>query len=1218
MIHQESVPLLPDSPKGQKRGHGGLRQVTLIPLITIIFFEVSGGPFGTEDAVSAAGPLLTILGFLIFPIVWSIPEALITAELATAFPENSGYVAWVTAAFGPFWGFQEGLWSWLSGVTDNSLYPVMLAANLQIFFPQLQETGWIRNVFLVGMCFFLSWLNYRGLTVVGLTAVTSGLLVLSPFIVLIALCLPQMQWSNLVQMDLKSVDWPTFLNVMFWNLNYWDGVSTLAGEVEAPAKTLPRALLVAVLLVVLAYVLPLVASLGVLGVGGDWELGYFATVADTVGGRGLALWVVAAAAASQVGQYQAEMASDSYQVMGMSERGFLPKCLGVKSRHNTPTIGILLSSLGVLMLATMSFTEIVTLLNAVYCLAELLEFAAFLKLRYSQPHLIRPYKVPLPFWGCVLMVLPASALLMVVLAVPFFTGDVRTCLWTAGAVILGFVVYPLLEMAREGGWMEFNERHFDIHKVVDCSTTGEKESGFLGSMNGLLSSSLVDVGTTCADYDVEERMGEEEKLDAPILNNISSNNSNNNNSNSNSISSNNSSSSNMFGLVVGAGGIGAGGVLSPQQQIHQLQQLQQFQQLQQQQQQQQQQPLQHNHHQQQQYQHFLLHHQQQQQQQQQALIAHLNNMVAAKTSNTPSPAVSSSSVSLSSPIVGGNRRGGAMRCATGIGGVAERAGPGVAGGVFGEGGGERTGERGGGSLGRSIDSPAGYGTSCFDLEDDSSSYASIAQSSLLALSAERVPSPLSSTFNTLTGMSSTSPMTNAANHVQTHVAVLGSPSHPDTTAPAAASTTTSATITPSSTMAAIATMPTPDAAAAFQNASTNESVSSPASLNVTTAATATTTTTTVAAAASSTDGSAGGTAAKKNQAPAADRYVGVRPEGIPFCISNLGEMTVQLESLAFNLASSHDDMLLQRMALMYVEGLVRSVLPDASLHLVGSAFFGLSMCYSRDIDVVVELPVREPYPGSLERIYRAAVGSGMQKVKHQWARTPMVRFTHPQTGVKVILTLNRRLSILNSDLIRNYLALDPRLRKLALIVKHWAKQRRVNDPFRGTFSTYAYMLLVIQFLQTRQPPLLPNLQDVPRVPGRCVETEVDEWQVNYSTDVTAYQGFGAANTSTLAELVVGFFDHWAWQHDYNGSVVSVRVGGHVKKEDKNWTKRQGSERHLVSVEDPFDLSRDLGRNIDRSSVMVLRREFERAALIFSHKMKPLEELFEIETARQQA
>ena len=46
-----------------------------------------------QDAVGAGGPLLAILGFCILPIFWSIPEALITAELATAFPEDSGYVA---------------------------------------------------------------------------------------------------------------------------------------------------------------------------------------------------------------------------------------------------------------------------------------------------------------------------------------------------------------------------------------------------------------------------------------------------------------------------------------------------------------------------------------------------------------------------------------------------------------------------------------------------------------------------------------------------------------------------------------------------------------------------------------------------------------------------------------------------------------------------------------------------------------------------------------------------------------------------------------------------------------------------------------------------------------------------------------------------------------------------------------------------------------------
>jgi hypothetical protein len=40
-------------------------------------------------------------------------------------------------------GVQEGFWSWLSGVTDNSIYPVMLADNLRLFFPALND-GWPR------------------------------------------------------------------------------------------------------------------------------------------------------------------------------------------------------------------------------------------------------------------------------------------------------------------------------------------------------------------------------------------------------------------------------------------------------------------------------------------------------------------------------------------------------------------------------------------------------------------------------------------------------------------------------------------------------------------------------------------------------------------------------------------------------------------------------------------------------------------------------------------------------------------------------------------------------------------------------------------------------------------------------------------------------------------------------------------------------------------
>lgn len=99
------------------------RPVSLWGLVALIFFSVSGGPFGSEGAVAAAGPFWALIGFTVFPIIWCIPEALITAEMSSLLPGNAGFVSWVAAAFGPYWGFIEGWLSWVSGVTSNAIYP---------------------------------------------------------------------------------------------------------------------------------------------------------------------------------------------------------------------------------------------------------------------------------------------------------------------------------------------------------------------------------------------------------------------------------------------------------------------------------------------------------------------------------------------------------------------------------------------------------------------------------------------------------------------------------------------------------------------------------------------------------------------------------------------------------------------------------------------------------------------------------------------------------------------------------------------------------------------------------------------------------------------------------------------------------------------------------------------------------------------------------------
>jgi amino acid transporter len=443
-----------ESPRAANHPLQKAKPLTLLPLVALIFYDVSGGPFGIEDAVSKGAPLLALLGFLILPFAWSIPEALVTAELATTFPENSGFVAWVTAAFGPWWGFQEGFWKWLSGVTDNAVYPVIFLTYLQQLVPVL-ESGIARSLFLVGLNLALTYMNYRGLHVVGKIAIAMTAFTLLPFIIMCLLGVPHVHPSNWLVVDWSTVQWVPFLNVMFWSLNYWDSVSTLAGEVSDPAKTFPRALSIAVVLVMSAYLLPLLIGLGIVADSSDWTLGYFATVAEHVGGKWLAWWIVVAAAVSQLGQFEAEMSTDSYQLLGMAERGFIPSVFAKRSSHGTPTYAILASSIGIAAMASFNFLEIVELLNVVYCMAEMLEFIAFLWLRIKYPLLHRPFKIPLSTVGCAIMLAPAFILLSIMLMLPVFRGDWHVVGFTFLAFVLGAVLYPLMQYMRQEGWCEF-------------------------------------------------------------------------------------------------------------------------------------------------------------------------------------------------------------------------------------------------------------------------------------------------------------------------------------------------------------------------------------------------------------------------------------------------------------------------------------------------------------------------------------------------------------------------------------------------------------------------------------------------------------------------------------------------------------------------------------------------------------------------------------------
>mmetsp|Transcript_8801 Transcript_8801/g.19377 ORF Transcript_8801/g.19377 Transcript_8801/m.19377 type:complete len:448 (-) Transcript_8801:1151-2494(-) len=380
------------------------RTLGVLPLALLTFYTVSGGPYAIEPAVEAAGPLLAIASFIIVPFFWSIPEALITAELSSAYPEASGCVAWVGEAFGEKIGLADGYLSWILGVVDNAIYVVILLEYLLVAAGVEHFPSYYRATYLIIVNAVLSYINYRGLEVVGKIALVVAIMSLSPFLLMFLIGIFKINTERLLKSAdgmtclasdgcstnsgwLDNVKWAPLLNVVFWNVNYFDTVSPFSGNVINPGHTWPRAMFIAVLLVILCCTLTLIVAVGATDSDRlDWKEGYFTTAASIIGGEWLGVWIAFAVAISNLAMYEVEMSQNSFLLMGMAERGYIPKNFSHRSSYDTPTYSLIVCTVVTTVASFFSFIEMLEVVNLFYCLSLLLEFTAFIRLRISSPN----------------------------------------------------------------------------------------------------------------------------------------------------------------------------------------------------------------------------------------------------------------------------------------------------------------------------------------------------------------------------------------------------------------------------------------------------------------------------------------------------------------------------------------------------------------------------------------------------------------------------------------------------------------------------------------------------------------------------------------------------------------------------------------------------------------------------------------------------------------
>ena len=420
---------------------------------------VSGGTYGTEEIVNGAGYGHGILILLFLPVLWCLPTAFMIGELSSALPEEGGYYAWVRRGLGNFWGFQEAWLSLAASIFDMAIYPTLFVFYLKQMSPWfgVGNHGVLAGLFVVITC---AALNLAGIRVVGITSLWLFFMLSAPFALIVVLA--PLRSSALVGVHAPETGAGLGLLggvlVAMWNYMGWDNASTIAQEVEKPQRTYPKAMIAAVVLVSLTYVLPFLAvyAMGV-PAAAFAEDGSWATVAGLVGGQimgfeWLRFLVVLGGMMSAFGMFNALVMSYSRLPLAMARDGMLPKFFAKTSaRTQAPWVAIIACATCWALCLGLGFKRLVTLDIMLYGAALMLEFVTLVALRIREPNLKREFRVPGGLTGAIL----AGVFPLILLSIAMVESESQSVLGMNGLVFgvlimaAGFAVYASTRKLRK-------------------------------------------------------------------------------------------------------------------------------------------------------------------------------------------------------------------------------------------------------------------------------------------------------------------------------------------------------------------------------------------------------------------------------------------------------------------------------------------------------------------------------------------------------------------------------------------------------------------------------------------------------------------------------------------------------------------------------------------------------------------------------------------------
>ena len=184
-----------------------------------------------------------------------------------------------------------------------------------------------------------------------------------------------------------------------------------------------------------------------------------------------------------------------------------------------------------------------------------------------------------------------------------------------------------------------------------------------------------------------------------------------------------------------------------------------------------------------------------------------------------------------------------------------------------------------------------------------------------------------------------------------------------------------------------------------------------------------------------------------------------------------------------------------------------------------------------------------------------------------------------ETEIDIDITVQNILPIINTKLIRYYSLYDQRFHILGIFLKFWVKKNQIHGSLDKFLSSYALLILIIHYLQTIiEPKVLPILQQVRNKKKDYIyhngEREILT-NLYFEEDLDEIKKYmkiinnNEENGSSVVELLVGFFEYYAYKYDHY--MISISRSDKIPVDE--------NETIAFPLEDPFDIGYNPGKSM---------------------------------------